>query len=125
MADTNEFDIEDSSGNTLEGDISESINVSIRFNATNGKLRRNGVVYSGTIDHFKLYDRNVLLSANEAVLLISAINLVITDGELIISQADVLSGLLSDLQPNTDYWFYLFNVDLTAISIGKIQPVLE
>lgn len=150
MADTNEFDITDSVGNTVEADITieadplikaDAINgdpviaddagygasipaKSIRFDTAHGKLRRSGELYTGTIEYLKLYDRNRLIY-DDAILLITASNLVITNGELIVRQENVISGLLSSLEMNTDYWFYLFNVDLTAISIGKIQPVLE
>jgi hypothetical protein len=129
MPEMQDFDIADSSGRMVDADITVGDYVSsvyvLAFDSLNGKFKRNGELFSGTIDYFKLYDKDKLFYDTDVNLLITATDLVITEGALTIRQADVTSGLLSSLTLNTNYWFYLFNTDLTAISVGIIQVSSE
>jgi len=154
MPEMQDFDIADSSGRMVDEDITDSLSQAdplikpdelngdplispdviyagdisttvIRFDSLHGKFKRNGELFSGTIDYLKLYDKDKLFYDTDVNLLITATDLVITEGTLTIRQADVTTGLLSSLELNTNYWFYLFNTDLTAISIGIIQVTSE
>jgi hypothetical protein len=106
-------------------DYTPTNNRLLMFDTVHGKFKRNGQLYTGTIDYLKLYDKDKLFYDTDVNLLITATNLVITNGELTVRQSDVTTGLLSSLELNTNYWFYLFNTDLTAISIGIIQVTSE
>ncbi len=97
------------------------INKLIIFDATTGRWVKNNVLFNGAVDRFKLYDRELLNDPVNAIMLLEARNIVIVNGELTLTQSMIYTGLLSNLNFNTDYWFYLFNIDLTVISMGTIR----
>ena len=121
---TVEFDIVDADGNTVESDILGSLAAGtlIVFDGTTRRFSKNGRVFTGTIEKMSIYDRNILVDPANAILLAEVLNVIIVNGQLTITEADLSYGSLAGLNINTDYWFYLFNADLTAISIGTINP---
>lgn len=91
------------------------------FDSTTKRFSKGRVLFTGTVETFAIYDRNILSDPNNAVLLIQAVNVYIDNGEFILTQDKVSFGVVSYLDKDTDYWFYLFNEDLTVISVGVLR----
>ena len=89
-----------------------------------GNLKRGGTGYSGTADHFKIFDEDPLLNRN-AVELLHAEGITITSGSVTIDDSDLTSGSIDLLSPSTDYWFYLFDEDKDPFAFGEMQTTAE
>lgn len=114
-------DIHTGSGNVVDFDIVGDGTGVVVFNSTTKRFSRGKVLFTGTVETFSIYDRNILSDPNNAVLLIQAVNVYIGNGEFILTQDKVSFGMVSSLAKDTDYWFYLFNEDLTVISVGVLR----
>lgn len=114
-------DIHTGSGNVIDFDIVGDGTGVVIFNNTTKRFSRGRVLFTGTVETFSIYDRNILSDPNNAVLLIQAVNVYIGNGEFILTQDKVSFGMVSSLAKDTDYWFYLFNEDLTVISVGVLR----
>lgn len=114
-------DIHTGSGDAIDFDIEGNDTGVVVFNSTTKRFSRGRVLFTGTVETFAIYDRNILSDPNNAVLLIQAVNVYIDNGEFILTQDKVSFGVVSYLDKDTDYWFYLFNEDLTVISVGVLR----
>ena len=115
-------DIHTGSGDAIDFDIEGNGTGVVVFNSTTKRFSRGRVLFTGTVETFAIYDRNILSDPNNAVLLIQAVNVYIDNaGEFILTQDKVSFGVVSYLDKDTDYWFYLFNEDLTVISVGVLR----
>ena len=114
-------DIHTGSGDAIDFDIEGDGTGIVVFNSTTKRFSKGRVLFTGTVETFSIYDRNILSDPNNAVLLIQAVNVYIGNGEFILTQDKVSFGVVSSLAKDTDYWFYLFNEDLTVISVGVLR----
>lgn len=113
-------------GVVTDTDIETTIgeNKVIKFDPSTYVLKESGRLFNGTLDYFKLYATNKLLN-HDAPLLIEARNIVIINGAVTIRQSDVISGNLSSLLLETEYYFHLFNNEFSKLALGKIILSLE
>lgn len=95
----------------------------VKFDVTNGRLKRGGSYFTGTADHLKIYDVNPLLTT--ATELAHAENVSITSGELTVIESDLTSGSIDALLAGTNYWFFIFDEDKDPFAFGEIQITVE
>lgn len=112
------------SNHTAEITVAASGTKKIKFGAATGYLKRGGNLYSGTADHFKLYNANPLLTSS-ATELAHAQNITITSGTLELVEADLTTGSINSLVNGTDYWFFVFDEDKDPFAFGEIQLTVE
>lgn len=109
--------------NFITGETDPGTTSSIKFDETNGRLKRGGSLFTGSFDHFKLYDANPLLGS--ATLLAHAEDVSVTSGAFTLQESDLTSGSINQLEAATDYWWFAFDEDKDPFAFGEIQITVE
>ena len=97
----------------------------VKFNATHGRLKRGGALFSGTFGNLKIYSE-LPWKDPAATLLAHAQEVVSTSGEVTVVESDLEpGGSINALISSTDYAFVAYDDDDDPFAFGYIQITVE
>lgn len=100
---------------------------SVKFNATHGRLKRGGALFSGTFGNIKIYTE-LPWKDPAATVLAHAESVTVTSGEVTLTDASLCAtncGSINALEAATDYAFVAYDSDDDPYAFGYIQITVE